>query len=395
MRVLHVQRLGDPRDRVEFGRRGSTGVVLQVVRRHRQAMQQQQAQQLERRIPTAGPQQPHAFIGMRFRGNACQHGHVRNGVRSRHGDDANKHARRDTRLLFTSMSPGSRACAAEKSSSPFICHVHVLLTPAVSIIVTTVCTCVSAASRLAYPQERAMQDLPTTREQFWRVADAAKEATEALAAQRMRILPSLDIAELRGFCVQYRFFTIDYITDLALLVSRLPFGGLRSLLGQILSEELGEGDPARAHPTVYDRFLSSIGVDDRDIERVLPANARILQGLTRDLTRNPVAYGVGLRGMGGECLCQTYLSVMFEHMRTHPYLRANEDRIDWEFWTIHTGEEDIVHGELTRAAIDEYLRHDPSVLPELARGYERSISAWNLFWQNILDAHAPQLEVAS
>ena len=54
-----------------------------------------------------------------------------------------------------------------------------------------------------------------------------------------------------------------------------------------------------------------------------------------------------------------------------------------------------MHGELTRAAIDEYLRHDPGVLPELARGYERSIGAWNLFWQNILDAHAPQLEAAS
>lgn len=93
-----------------------------------------------------------------------------------------------------------------------------------------------------------MQDQPTTREQFWRFADAAKEATEALAAQRMKVLPSLDIADLRGFCVQYRFFTIDYITDLAVLVARLPSGGLRSLLSRILSEELGDGDPAKAHP---------------------------------------------------------------------------------------------------------------------------------------------------
>lgn len=240
-----------------------------------------------------------------------------------------------------------------------------------------------------------MQTAVTTREQFWNFADQAKQATEVLAAQRMRALDHVPPEALREVCIQYRFFTIDYIADLALLVAKLPFGRLRSLLGWILSEELGEGDADKAHPAVYDRFLASIGVDERDIERALPANTRILQGLTRDLARSPVAYGVGLRGMGGECLCQTYLSVMFEHMRTHPYLRANEDRIDWEFWTIHTGEEDIVHGELTRAAIDEYLRHDPGVLPELARGYERSIGAWNLFWQNILDAHAPQLEAAS
>lgn len=234
-----------------------------------------------------------------------------------------------------------------------------------------------------------------TRDQFWQFADKAKEATEALAAQRMQVLEHLSPEALRHVCIQYRFFTIDYISDLALLVARLPFGGLRSLLGQILAEELGEGDPARAHPTVYDRFLATIGVPQEELNKPLTANERILKGLTRDMANNPIAFGVGLRGMGGECLCQTYLSVMFEHMRRNPYLVANADRVDWEFWTIHTGEEDIIHGELTRAAIDEYLRHDPGVLPELARGYERSISAWNLFWQNILDTYTPQLEVAS
>ncbi len=240
-----------------------------------------------------------------------------------------------------------------------------------------------------------MSTEPLTRESFWRFADDAKQATEALAAQKMTVLEDMPIEALRRFCVQYRFFTIDYISDLALLVSRLPFGGLRSLLGQILSEELGEGDPDKAHPTVYDRFLASIGVAPHELEQPLPANERILKGLTRDMTGNPVAYGVGLRGMGGECLCQTYLSVMFEHMKRNPYMRENQARIDWEFWTIHTGEEDIVHGELTRAAIDHYLREDSSVLPELAKGYARSITAWNLFWQNILDDTAPRLEAAS
>lgn len=238
-------------------------------------------------------------------------------------------------------------------------------------------------------------DSPMTREQFWRFADEAKQATEALAAEKMTVLETLPISALREVCVQYRFFTIDYISDLALLVARLPFGGLRSLLGQILSEELGEADPAKAHPTVYDRFLSTIGVSEKEWRHCLPANERILTGLTRDMASHPIAFGVGLRGMGGECLCQTYLSVMFEHMKNNPYFREQAEQIDWEFWTIHTGEEDIIHGELTRKAIDDYLREDPRVLPELAKGYARSITAWNLFWQNIFDASVPQLRVAS
>jgi len=228
------------------------------------------------------------------------------------------------------------------------------------------------------------------RASFWRFADEAKEATEALAEEKMRALPQMPVDALRKFCTQYRFFTIDYISDLALLLARLPFGGLRSLLSQILAEELGDGDASKAHPVVYDRFLASIGVTPEDIARPLPANRAILGELTDELSQRSPAFGVGLRGMGGECLCQTYLAVMFEHLRMHPYLREHAGDIDWEFWTIHAGEQDIIHGELTRQAIDDYIRHEPEALPELAQGYERSIGAWNQFWENIFDACVPR-----
>ena len=242
------------------------------------------------------------------------------------------------------------------------------------------------------PSLAAMPSLPAltsgvwNRQAFWQFADEAKEATEALASQRMQALANLPIESVRQVCMQYRFFTIDYIRDLSLLLAKLPFGGLRSLLSQILAEELGEGDENRAHPAIYDRFLLSIGVDAAHLERCLPANRDILDELTEELSSNSPAFGVGLRGMGGECLCQTYLAVMFEHLRVHPYMRENADYIDWEFWTIHTGEVDIVHGELTRKAIDDYIRHEPDALAELARGYDRSIGAWNHFWKNIFEA---------
>ncbi|RDZ27232.1 iron-containing redox enzyme family protein [Lysobacter silvisoli] len=254
----------------------------------------------------------------------------------------------------------------------------------------------------ASPEPMEAVAVPTTApvhaltvESFWRFADQAKEATEALAAQKMALLPQLPVEALRQICTQYRFFTIDYISDLALLLAKLPFGGLRSLLGQILAEELGEGDAGKAHPVLYDRFLGSIGVAPDSLERRLPANRAILSGLTDELSARGPAFGLGLRGMGGECLCQTYLAVMFEHLQRHPYMREHADEIDWVFWTIHTGEEDIIHGELTRQAIDDYVRETPSALPELARGYERSITAWNLFWQNIFDAYAQPSKVLS
>lgn len=237
-------------------------------------------------------------------------------------------------------------------------------------------------------------DVPPSREWdrdgFWEFADREKAATEALAEQRMRVLPQLSIETVRRVCVQYRFFTIDYINDLALLLAKLPLGGLRSLLSQILAEELGEGDPDKAHPEVYDRFLVSIGVREDELDRRLPHNGAILGALSEELKSRSPAFGVGLRGMGGECLCQTYLAVMFEYLRQHPYLRQHSDGIEWEFWTIHTGEQDIVHGEMTRQAIDDYIRMEPEALPELAQGYARSITAWNRFWQNIFEECAPR-----
>lgn len=252
---------------------------------------------------------------------------------------------------------------------------------------------VDAPASLSFPT-MALPDA-WDRQSFWDFADRAKEATEALAEQKMKALEHMPVESLRVFCTQYRFFTIDYISDLALLVAKLPFGGLRSLLSQILSEELGEGDASKAHPEIYDRFLASIGVVRTDLDRPIPANHAILSGLTDEMMRSGPAFGVGLRGMGGECLCQTYLSVMFEHLRVHPYMRENAERIDWEFWTIHTGEQDIVHGEMTRAAIDNYIREEPGALPELARGYELSITAWNQFWQNIFEACAPRPRTVS
>lgn len=199
-------------------------------------------------------------------------------------------------------------------------------------------------------------------------------------------IPQLTIEQVRRICTQYRFFTIDYISDLALLIAKLPFGPLRSLLSQILAEELGEGEAYNAHPDVYDRFLATIGVTPAERDYRLPANRGLLTTLTEELRDNDAAFGVGLRGMGGECLCQTYLAALHAQLCAHPYFIDNRDTIDWDFWTIHAGEADIIHGELTRKAIDDYIVDNPDVLPELARGYQRSIGIWNQFWTNIFDA---------
>jgi hypothetical protein len=223
-----------------------------------------------------------------------------------------------------------------------------------------------------------------TQTMFWERAEALRMRTERSVAAQFRRVRSASMAELRSVLLQYRFFTIAYIRDLAILVGRLPFGKLRSFLADVLSEELGGGDAAQAHPTLYDSFLTTFGVRMTDIDRqALPAIQKLLGGLSRRMLTESPAYAIGLRGMGGECLCQIYLSQLYESFRQNPRLGDIEDELDWTFWDIHIGEVDVAHREETKRIIDELVGQQPHLSDELTRGYDDSLRAWRLFWDHI------------
>jgi hypothetical protein len=227
--------------------------------------------------------------------------------------------------------------------------------------------------------------VPATPEAFWRMADSAKMAEEYRVDRNLRYLRIAPPEVLKRIFVQYRFFTHYYIADLALLVAKMPFGTLRTYLGHFLSEELGDGDPAGAHPRLYDDFLLSVGVAPDALDRPSPAALQSLDGIREALLARSWPYGVGLRGMGGECLCQVYLSSMHENFTQNPYIQSIGDRVAWKFWDIHTGDVDIHHRELTRSAISELLIAQPETLRDLAGGYDQSKQAWDRFWTGIFE----------
>ncbi|MDC0715099.1 iron-containing redox enzyme family protein [Stigmatella sp. ncwal1] len=232
----------------------------------------------------------------------------------------------------------------------------------------------------------SQQSIQALKEEFWRMADNARTQAEYLADRKLQSLERASLEVLKQVFVQYRYFTIFYISDLALLVYRLPFGKLRSLLADFLNDELGNGQHAQAHQQIYDDFLVSLGIPREELEaNANPANLQIL-GEIRDLvmTESPW-YAVGLRGMGGECLCQVYLASMHAHFIQNPAIQAMKDRLDWRFWDIHTGEIDIAHRELLRAALMEAVDADPAALEGLVGGYRKSKGVFDQFWDNIFE----------
>jgi hypothetical protein len=232
-------------------------------------------------------------------------------------------------------------------------------------------------------------------EAFWDRAAISKLEAKFAVAKEMEAIPRLSIQQLRAIVFQYRYFTQAFATDLAVLIARCTEGPLRSLLGRLLYEELGEGDPEAAHMSLYDRFLSSIGAIDpaaptAQLRDQIHPRVGALLGELRDRTAHrPLLYAIGMRGVGGECVCGVYFSVMHVHLRQHPFIIQHESEIDWSFWDIHAGHADVEHNELVRAAVRDFVcradgAHD---VAELSEGFDYGTATWDGFWATLYNEH--------
>ena len=226
-------------------------------------------------------------------------------------------------------------------------------------------------------------------EQFWALADQLQEQTVGRAKDMFSFVERANPQQLFSLLVQYRYFTVYYIADIALLVARLQPGKMRSFLADILFDELGSGDHGQAHPQLYDDFLISLGIDHAPFEDMALADNISLLERGRASLIDPAtstAFGIGLRGMGGECVCQIYLARLYEHLILNPYVRERAHKIDWKFWELHVGEHDIAHREQLRKLItDEVAIMDHGAVQALEAGYQDSMAGWSAFWKNIHD----------
>jgi len=155
------------------------------------------------------------------------------------------------------------------------------------------------------------------------------------------------------------------------------------MIAQIAVDELGQR-PEECHLNLWDNFLISLGDDPACLDNTeFPENIELLKNLSKWMLDRSFMFGVGLRGMGAECLCQIYLSAAYKKLRLNPAIIAKESDIDWLFWEIHTGEEDKVHDRMLRNAIDDMLQQDPSQLADLADGYQQAKQNWDSFWGHL------------
>jgi hypothetical protein len=218
-------------------------------------------------------------------------------------------------------------------------------------------------------------------DEFWAFTGDSFQLAKLMTDENIRSVEHADLATLQAVLIQYRWFTSYYPGDLAILVSKLPPSSLRSLFGRFLDEELGEGDPAKTHPALYDRFLEGLGIRSVDLEEGMnPANLGLLDAFRYKLLTNSYMYGVGLRGMGAECLCQVYLEALHRYLMKNPEIQKRKQDIDWSFWDIHAGPQDQEHASLTRQYIGRLATAEN--IPELALGFLEAERMFKVFWEN-------------
>lgn len=215
---------------------------------------------------------------------------------------------------------------------------------------------------------------------FWALTGELRTSAAADAARRFAPLTTASPPTLFRFLGHYRLFTERYISDLALLVSRLPAGPFRSTLGDILAEELGHGDYDEDHLRLYDRFLASCGAP-----AIGDQPSPVLDELREAVQRRSLPYAIGLRGMGGECMCALYLEALHAAFIGNPYVVARRSSIDWTFWEVHLGEVEGAHDTQLRAGVSALIDASPDTAGELASGYRDGTASWRRFWDMLAD----------
>ena len=227
----------------------------------------------------------------------------------------------------------------------------------------------------------------TTADQFWQLVDHAKVIAEYDADHKLDYLRTASLETLRFVFHEYRFFIKYFINDLGSLIAKAPFGDFKCVLGEILAGELG-ANAEETHLYLWDQFLLSIGDNPDTLEASrIPFVIDIMEDYSRKLQEHSFLYGVGLRGSGSECLCSLWLKSAYQRLRQNPNIKAIEDRVDWTFWEIHTGEADAEHGDLIRDQIGQLMADSPADIPDLAAGYLHAKASWDKFWGYLYEAY--------
>jgi pyrroloquinoline-quinone synthase len=148
----------------------------------------------------------------------------------------------------------------------------------------------------------------------------------------------LTLAQVRVLGTQMYKFCHQFPSFLALALAACPQDDARIVIGENLWEELGEGDPQRAHAALFRQFTRALGVNDVQLSAVpaLPETAALI-----DTYRNlGDRYGV-LGILGALCYAsEGIVPALYSHIQGALRQAGSFDREALMFFEVHIHADD-------------------------------------------------------
>ena len=190
---------------------------------------------------------------------------------------------------------------------------------------------------------------------LWRHPFVERCRAGQLTLDQVRVLG----AQMYKFCHQFPSF-------LAIALAACSQEDARIVIGENLWEELGEGDPQRAHAALFRRFTRALGIDDAQLSIVpaLPETAALIDTY-RHLTDS---YGV-LGILGALCYAsEGIVGALYTHIQTGLLQASAFDKDALMFFEVHI-HVDGGHADKLEAILLPMLctPHDESLVEQAIR----------------------------
>jgi pyrroloquinoline-quinone synthase len=203
----------------------------------------------------------------------------------------------------------------------------------------------------------------------------------------------LTLAQVRVLGAQMYKFCHQFPNFLALALASCPQDDARIVIGENLWEELGEGDPLRAHAALFRQFTRALGFDDSQLSVLpaLPETAALIDTYMGLSNR----YGV-LGILGALCYAsEGIVAALYSHIQGALRQVASFDRHALMFFEVHidvddghadklesillpmlrTPQDELVVEQAIRTAMDARCAFFDGVLREVERSGELDAAA--------------------
>lgn len=186
--------------------------------------------------------------------------------------------------------------------------------------------------------------------------------------------------ELKRFAAEFYQFSRNFPAILATLLVNTADEKEAAELTNVLTSELGDGNPAKRHELLFRKFLRSIEIDPVSImwKPILPTTKAFIDGMSRLYSSRDHFVALGA-SFGLENMAISMWDQLIPGLKT--LKRQSFPSMDIEYFTFHRELEER-HEDAMETALSLY-ENDPSIQKSFQAGAKKVLDRLEGFWMGL------------